>query len=194
MDKVSGTSGSPAQLPFRVWLGGVFLHQDLEGSEAGGWAGLSYSCCSQLVWSQLTPPDLVAFSPAVAPQSGHTSLPEMQWPTRDFRSLGSVKGCQDALTGPDRRVPPRTGCRGPRAHWPLTPGASPGEERGSWNISQPLQCRFREEPWGRRAWKLPSAEKKRQWPGGTTPHKWESPSPLWQKFCVHHKHEKAREV
>lgn len=42
------------------------------------------------------------------------------------------------------------------------------------------------------AWRLPSAEKKRQWLGGTTPQEWER-TPCSVKR-VHHNYEKAKEV
>lgn len=54
-----------------AWLDGVYLLRDAHAGEAG--LGV-IPAVPRLVWSRLTPPDPVTFSPAVMPQSGYISL------------------------------------------------------------------------------------------------------------------------
>lgn len=103
-----------------------------EVSEAhAGEAGLGViPAVPWLVWSRLTPPDPVTFSPAVMPQSGHISLSRKHVTGASLLPLIHVRGGQRAFVGSNKHVPKRRGCRGLHASWSLTAGCSPGDDCG----------------------------------------------------------------
>lgn len=110
-----------------AWLDGVYLRRDAHAGEAG--LGV-IPAVPRLVWSRLTPPDPVTFSPAVMPQSGHISLSRKHVISASLLPLIHVQGGQRAFVGSNKHVPTRRGCRGLHASWPLTACSSPGEECG----------------------------------------------------------------